>query len=98
MSVPLPEAARGPDLTARLDRIEHMLRVLVDRETVRTHYSTEEFAEAVGKAEFTVREWCRLGRIAADKQSSGRGRHCAWAIAHDELLRYRRDGLRPKTD
>ena len=58
-------------------------------------YTTEEFAALVGKAEFTTREWCRHGRIRAEKRQSGRGKHCAWVIAHDELLRYRREGLLP---
>lgn len=84
----------GSDLVARLDRIEGLLRALIDRETVREYYSTDEFARSVGKAEFTVREWCRRGRIAATKRACGRGRHCAWAISHDELIRFQRDGLR----
>jgi hypothetical protein len=50
-------------------------------------------ARLVGKAEFTVREWCRLGRVNAEKRASGRGKFCAWVISHTELLRYRRQGL-----
>ena len=37
----------------------------------------------------------RHGRIRAEKRQSGRGKHCDWVIAHDELLRYRREGLLP---
>ncbi len=79
-------------LIRRLDQIE---RILLDQRTARDWYSTEELAERVGKAEFTVREWCRLGRIRAAKRRSGRGKFCAWAIAHDEYLRYQREGLLP---
>jgi hypothetical protein len=79
----------------RLERIEALLTVLVERETVKEWYTTEEFARAVGRADFTVREWCRLGRIKARKQGSGRGPYAAWVIAHEELLRYRREGLLP---
>ena len=79
-------------LLRRLDRIE---RLILDQKTVREWYSTEEFAERVGKAEFTVREWCRHGRIFAEKRRSGRGAFCAWAIAHVEFLRYQREGLIP---
>lgn len=82
-------------LEQRLARIESLLIALVERETVREWYTTEQFAQLVGKAEFTVRQWCRLGRIRAEKQQSGRGAYPAWAISHDELLRYRRDGLLP---
>ena len=81
----------------RLARIEQLLASLVEREAVREFYTTDEFARLVGKAEFTCREYCRLGRLRAVKQGSGRGRHRAWVIPHDELLRFRREGLRPRT-
>jgi hypothetical protein len=79
----------------RLDRIERMLGVLLERQTIKDYYEIEEFARMVGKAEFTVREWARLGRIHAEKRQSGRGPHAAWVVSHSELLRYRRDGLLP---
>jgi hypothetical protein len=79
----------------RLERIEGMLIVLIERQQIREWYSTDQFAQLVGKAEFTVREWCRLARIRAKKQKSGRGAFAAWVISHDELLRYQRDGLLP---
>lgn len=82
-------------LEERLDRIEAMLLVLVERQTVREWYATEEFARLVSKAEFTVREWCRLGRIHAEKRRSGRGAFSAWVISHQELLRFQREGLLP---
>jgi hypothetical protein len=72
-------------LAQRLDRIEATLNALVDRQMVRDWYTTEEVAQILGRAEFTVREWCRLGRIKAEKKGSGRGKHQAWVIAHDEL-------------
>jgi Helix-turn-helix domain len=72
-----------------------MLAVLVERQTVREWYTTEEFARLVSKAEFTVREWCRLGRIHAEKRRSGRGAFSAWVISHQELLRFQREGLLP---
>jgi excisionase family DNA binding protein len=78
-----------------LEKIEAMLTILVDRQAVRDWYTTEQAAELVGKAEFTVREWCRNGRIKAEKRGSGRGAHPAWVVGHDELLRYQRDGLLP---
>lgn len=62
------------DIILRLDRLEAMLGLLVERETAKEWYTTLEFARAIGKAEFTVREYCRLGRIRAEKRQSGRGR------------------------
>lgn len=78
---------------SRLERIEELVTSLVEREKIKDWYDTEEFARLVGKSEFTCREWCRLGRIHAVKKSSGRGKHKAWAISHDELSRFRREGL-----
>jgi hypothetical protein len=79
----------------RLARIESLLAVLVERQTVREWYTTEQVAGLVGKAEFTVREWCRHGRLMAEKRMSGRGAYPAWVISHAELLRYQREGLLP---
>jgi hypothetical protein len=78
-----------------LQEIRAMVRMLVERQTVKNWYTTEEFARLVGKAEFTVREWCRLGRVKAEKRKSGRGAFPAWVLSHQELLRYQREGLLP---
>lgn len=88
-------ATRPPTVEDRLAKIEAMLAVLVDREAAREWYSTAEFARVAGKAEFTVREWCRHRRIKAEKRNSGRGSYPAWVISHQELLRYQREGLLP---
>jgi hypothetical protein len=81
----------------RLEKIEAILSVLVERQTAKDYYEIEEFARLVGKAAFTCREWARLGRIRAEKRRSGRGAHFAWVISHAELLRYQREGLLPAT-
>jgi hypothetical protein len=80
----------------RLDRIETALTLLVERQTARDWYTTDEVARLVGKAEFTVRESCRHGRVRAEKRRSGRGAYPAWVISHPELLRYQREGLLPQ--
>lgn len=82
-------------VTERLSAIEAALDVLVHQKTVKDWYTTAEVAELLDKAEFTVREWCRHGRLAAEKRLSGRGPHPAWVVSHQELLRYRREGLLP---
>lgn len=83
-------------LEERLERIETMLAVLVERQQVREWYSVEEFARIVGRSEFTCREWCRNKRIFAEKKFSGRGAHAAWAISHAEFERFQREGLQPR--
>ena len=81
----------------RLDRIEGILRRLVQEQVAQKFYSTAEVAKRLGKAEFTVREWCRQQRIHAVKRPCGRGNSQEWMISHDELLRIQAEGLlRPK--
>ena len=79
----------------RLSKIEAMLALLVERQAVKEFYTPEEFARLVGREAFTCREYCRLGRIRASKKASGRGKHPSWVIAHEELVRFQREGLLP---
>ena len=85
----------GEEMNAILERLERIERLIVEQKSVKEWYGTEEFARLVGKAEFTVREWARLGRINAEKRKSGRGAFAAWVISHQELQRYQREGLLP---
>ena len=62
------------DVSERLQRIEQMLELLVQQRTVKEWYSTAEVAKILGKAEFTVREWCRLKRIYAEKKNANAAR------------------------
>jgi hypothetical protein len=91
---PAPDP-RSITIDERLERIESLLLSLVERERLRQWYSVEEFARIVGRAAFTCREWCRNGRILAEKKLSGRGAHAAWAISSAELLRFQKEGLLP---
>jgi transposase len=79
----------------RLAKIETALQLLVRQRTVRDYYSTEDVAQILGKSSFTVREWCRLGRIHAEKRASGRGTSLEWMISHEELERIQGEGLLP---
>jgi len=83
------------ELEQRLEHMEMLLALLLERQQVREWYSVGEFARIVGRAELTCREWCRRGRIQAEKKSSGRGAHASWAISHSELIRFQRHGLLP---
>jgi excisionase family DNA binding protein len=85
-------------LLARLDRIEAALDLLVRQRTIRDWYSTEEAAKILGRSEYTLREWCRTGRIRAEKKGSGRGKYRSWVISHEELQRVQREGLFPPAD
>jgi hypothetical protein len=87
------------EVVARLDRLDQkvgqLLDLLVRQRTIKDFYTTAEVAEIVGKAEFTVREYCRLGRIRGQKRACGRGKHPAWIISHAELVRFQNEGLLP---
>lgn len=83
------------ELLTRLTKIETLLASLVEQRTVKEWYSTAEVATLLGKAEFTVREWCRLGRVRAEKKKCGRGPASEWIVSHAELTRVRNEGLLP---
>ena len=81
----------------RLEKIEAMLAdLLIERQ--REWLSIEEFAQIASKAQFTVRQWARLGRIRASKRLSGRGAFKAWCVHRMEIARYQREGLLPLKD
>jgi excisionase family DNA binding protein len=72
----------------------HVAMILRQR-TIKDYYTTKEVAELLGKKEYTVREWCRLGRVGAIKLGHGRGNEGEWRIPHEALECYQREGLLP---
>jgi len=58
----------------------------------RTHFSVKEVAKLKGLAPFTVREYCRHGRIKATKGESGRGSELIWLIPKEEAIRFINEG------
>ena len=97
-------SARFENLLSRLATLESAITTIEQtkaEETNRTgapdreFYSTPEFAALVDRNEYTVREWCRLGRVNAEKADCGRGDAKSWKIPVSELNRYRDHGLLP---
>lgn len=81
-----------------LSTIEHSVTKHETESTpkfAREYYSVPEFAGLVERGEYTVREWCRMARIHAEKCDSGRGEAKKWKIPAAELQRYRDHGLLP---
>jgi hypothetical protein len=66
------------------------------RSTQKEWYSPSEVAELLVKAPFTVREWCRLGRVNVRKRPTGRGDAKEWEISREEVERIRNHGLLPR--
>lgn len=83
------------EVLRRLTQIEEVLTTITKQNTIKDFYSTEEVAEILDRAPFTVREWCRQGRVNAEKRDCGRGTSQEWIISHAELQRVRNHGLLP---
>jgi hypothetical protein len=64
-------------------------------ELVKDLYSISEAAELLGRRPYTIRNWCRLQRIHAEKTHSGRGVDPEWRISREEIIRIRNEGLLP---
>lgn len=64
-----------------------------DEAPVKDWYTVTELAGILGKAEFTVREWCRQGRVYASKRACGRGNSQEWIVSREEVDRIRNEGL-----
>ena len=80
-------------VSERMDRVEQYLvelRQLLDSGSrAKEWLRTSEFADEVGRAEFTIRCACNKKRLIDEKTGNGR----EWRIHRDELERYRRQGL-----
>lgn len=83
-------------LSARVAELEATVRRVVATPPAKEWYTTAEIARLLARAEWTVREWCRLGRVHAVKRPCGRGAHREWAIRHAELIRITNEGLLPQ--
>lgn len=69
--------------------VKALRAVLEEGRPAKECLSTAELAEALGKAEYTCREWCRKSLIPAQKKVNGRG----WIISREVLLRIQRGEL-----
>lgn len=83
---------------ARLGRIEASIRKISENRPNKEFYTCAEFAKLVNRAEYTVREWARLGRLRAEKTHGGRGRKAEWRFTQAEFNRYEAEGLLPEEE
>lgn len=86
-------------LERRLSELEAVIMQFAEHRTtqltVKAFYTTAEVAKRLGKRPYTVREWCRLGRVRGEKTHTGRGVDEEWRISHEELERLQNEGLLP---
>lgn len=90
--------SRIPDSSQSLEilrRSESLLNDLADSAVTREWYTVLQLAERWDKSTYTIADWCRTGRLLAERANSGHGPHKSWRIAHEEVRRYEREGLRP---
>lgn len=84
-------------IETRLAAMESLVREIHDKTVlssmIKEYYTTQEVARILGRRPYTVREWCRLGRVHGEKSHSGRGVDEEWRISHDELMRVQNEGL-----
>ena len=89
------ESSCEHEFCKRLERIEAAIQQLRSQPVNKDWYGTEEVAERTGHSPYTVREWCRFGRVRASKRRCGRGNSKEWMISHSELERFKNEGLLP---
>ena len=83
------------EIREQLERIEGSLDLLVQQRRIQEWYDTKAVAGILERSAYSVREWCRLGRVHAEKRRCGRGSAKEWMISHAELERIKSEGLLP---
>jgi len=71
--------AQNKELLVRLDRLDQV----GSKAPEKVWWSPEELAVTLHRKPYTVREWCRLGRIQAEKDKYSR----LWRVSNKEAQR-----------
>ncbi|MDB5349222.1 MAG: hypothetical protein JWN86_469 [Planctomycetota bacterium] len=87
----------SPSLLAQLTvmhtKLDQIYGMLASPKENRECYTVEEVATTLSRTPYTVREWCREGRINATKRQERRGGAELWNISTAEVARIRNEGL-----
>ena len=79
------------EIAERMASLERRVEAIFVGQLDKEWYTTEEVAALAGRAPWTVREWCRHGRVQAVKRPG-----CdKWVLSRAELDRLLNEGLRP---
>ncbi len=88
--------AKLNDILRQLDELKRLVHQLAQPPITKEWYTIPEIAALIHKSAYTVREWCRHGRVKARKKPcGGRGVSGEWLIGHEELKRLLNEGLLP---
>jgi hypothetical protein len=86
-----------PEVMSQLAEMRQLLiqiqGMIANPTETRESYTVEEVASLLSKNAYTVREWCRHGRINASKRVERRGGAELWSISSAEVTRIKDDGL-----
>lgn len=76
-------------------KLDVLLELVEQGRKAKDWYTTAEVGQILGRDKYTVREWCREGRIRAEKRPAGRGKAKEWMISAQEIERFKNLGLLP---
>jgi hypothetical protein len=82
-------------LNAINDLLKCLLQNVEDRIPRKEYFTISEFAQLIGRAPFTVREWARHLRVRTTR-AGARGPYAEYRIHISEIARYRSEGLLPQ--
>jgi excisionase family DNA binding protein len=77
------------------EKIDALFGLVEGGRKLKEWYTTAEVGQLLDRGKYTVREWCREGRIRAEKRPAGRGKAKEWMISAEEVERFKNYGLRP---
>jgi transposase len=83
------------EIQQRLEAVEGLMAEIKKSllsSTVRDSYTVEQAAKRLGKAEWTVRQWCNKGLVPGAQKVHGRGRQGEWRVPHEALVRLETEG------
>jgi predicted transcriptional regulator len=84
------------DKLERLEsKLDSLLALVEKQRRIKDWYTIAEVAVELGRAEFTVREWCRLGQCKAQKTKGYRGGKKQWMISQEVKSRLENEGPSP---
>jgi hypothetical protein len=75
--------------------VKEVFDVIMGHQPQKEFYTIQEAAVLLNREPYTVREWCRLGRVNGVKAHCGRGADNEWRISHAEIIRIQNEGLLP---